>query len=90
MPILNEILDNKVLGREFKRGRELGVQEGIEQGIEQGIERGELKFIRRLIDARFGGLPKWAEERIANRSTKEIEELGVRLLTAGSLEELLK
>jgi flagellar biosynthesis/type III secretory pathway protein FliH len=59
VPILNDILDNKVLGREYKRGHQDGVQEGIEQGIEQGreqsleqgVQQGELTIVRRLIEA---------------------------------------
>jgi flagellar biosynthesis/type III secretory pathway protein FliH len=40
MPILNDILDHEVLGREFKKGLAEGVQQGIEQGVRQGIEQG--------------------------------------------------
>jgi hypothetical protein len=69
MPILMNILDNKVLGREYKRG--------------------ELAMLRRQIEARFGVTAEWLEERLRNRSAVEIEELGVRLLKAESLEDLL-
>jgi hypothetical protein len=72
MPILN--IENKVLGREFKRG----------------LEEGELKVLRRLIEKRFGALPDWAEKRLASRSTNELEELSIRVLDAETLEELLK
>ena len=41
MPILDDILDNKVLGREFKRG----------------LQEGELTVLRRLIEKRFGAIP---------------------------------
>ena len=78
MPILNDILDNKVLGREFKRGRE------------QGLQEGELIVLRRQIQKRFGALPVWAEERLTGRSTAALEELSVRVLDAQSLEDLLK
>ncbi|HEX4311386.1 MAG TPA: DUF4351 domain-containing protein [Acidobacteriaceae bacterium] len=74
MPILNEILDNKVLGREYKRG----------------MQDGELAVLRRLIEKKFGALPTWAEERLSGRSTTELEELSIRVLDAQSLEDLLK
>jgi hypothetical protein len=74
MPILNDILDNKVLGREFKRG----------------VQEGELTVLRRQIEKRFGALPSWAEERLASRTTTELEELSIRVLDAQNLEELLK
>src|SRR6266571_4451826 len=70
MPILNDLLDNKVLGREFKRG--------------------ELTVLRRLIEKRFGAIPSWAEERLADRSAADLEELSVRVLDAQSIEDLLK
>jgi hypothetical protein len=57
MPLLNDILENRVLGREFKRG--------------------ELSLLRRLIEERFGPIPRWAEDRLVERSAAELEELGV-------------
>lgn len=74
MPILNDILDNKVLGREYKRG----------------LQDGELTVLRRQVEKKFGPLPSWAEERLAGRSTTELEELSIRVLDAPSLEYLLK
>lgn len=82
MPILNDILDNKVLGREFKRG--------LEEGKREGELEGELTILRRLIEKRFGEIPSWAEERLAGRSTAELEELSVRVLDAESIEDVLK
>jgi len=76
MPLLNEILENRVLGREFKRG------------LEEGVQQGELTMLRRLIEKRFGPMPQWAEERLAARSAAELEELGERVLTAKTIEEL--
>jgi predicted transposase YdaD len=94
VPITESILDNKVLGKEFQRGRDEGVHEGVQQGVQlgvqQGVQLGELGLLRSMIEARFGSVPKWAEERLASRPAPEIKGLGVRLLTAESLEELLK
>jgi hypothetical protein len=78
VPILNDILEHKVLGREFKRG------------LQQGLQQESLTVLRRLIEKRFGLVPVWAEERLAGRSTSELEELSVRVLDAESIEELLK
>ena len=74
MPILNDILDHDVIGPEYRRG----------------VQEGELKILHRQIEKRFGKLPNWAEERLASRTTIELEELGVRTLDAESLEDLLK
>jgi len=40
MPILNDIMDHQVIGRERKRGIRMGIEQGLEQGIELGIEQG--------------------------------------------------
>jgi hypothetical protein len=74
MPILNDILDHKVLGREFKRG----------------LQEGELTVLRRQIEKRFGAIPGWAEERLAGKSPADLEELSVRVLDAASIEDLMK
>jgi hypothetical protein len=78
MPITQDIREHKVLGPEFRRA------------TEEGVHQGELAILRRLMRERFGVLPSWAEERLASRSTEELEELGLRLLDAQSLEQLLK
>ena len=74
MPITVNILENKVLGREFKRG----------------IAEGELNLLRLQIEKRFGPIPLWAKERLSNDSALNIEAVGLRLLDALSLEDLLK
>jgi hypothetical protein len=84
MPLLNDILENRVLGREFKRG----LEEGVQQGLQQGVHQGELILLRRLIEERFGPIPQWAEDRLAASSAAELEELGVRVLKAKTIEEL--
>jgi len=73
MPILNDIRDNKVLGREYKRG----------------LADGELTLLRRQIEKRFGAIPARVEQRLSSMSAAELEEVGTRLLDANSLEELL-
>lgn len=77
MPIHIDILENKVLGREFKKG------------LQEGRQEGELAILQRLIEKRFGSLPSWAEQRLAGESTEHLEELATRVLDAASLEELL-
>jgi len=82
VPVHIDILANKVLGREFKRG--------LQEGRQEGRQEGELTVLRRLIEKRFGAIPAWAEERLVGRSTAEIEELSVRILEASSIEDLLR
>jgi hypothetical protein len=74
MPILNDILDHEVLGREYRKGE----------------VKGELRILRGLIQQRFGVLPAWAEARLSQLSAAELETISLRLLNVGSLEDLLQ
>jgi hypothetical protein len=65
------------------------LQQGKQEGEQEGELKGELKVLRRQIEKRFGAIPAWAEERLASRTTAELEDLSVRVLDAQSLEELL-
>ena len=77
MPILDDILDHDLLGPEFRKGELKGRVEGEES------------LLRLQIAKRFGTIPAWAEDRLAGLTSPELEALGLRLLEAGSLEDLL-
>jgi hypothetical protein len=53
-----------------------------------GIEEGEAAFLTRMLERRFGPLPEWAREKIAQMSRAALEEAGVRLLEAEKLEDV--
>jgi len=74
MPIHIDLMENEVIAGYYRLG----------------LQKGELTVLRRQIEKRFGVLPGWAEERLAARSTTELEELSVRVLDAQSIEDLLK
>jgi hypothetical protein len=80
MPILDDIMDHDVLGP--------AIRQGLQQGIQKGLQQGELTILRRQLSARFGDLPAWIDERLANSSTSELEDLSVRLFDAKSLDQL--
>jgi predicted transposase YdaD len=82
MPIEADIREHQVLGPLFK--------EAHKEGRKQGVQEGELTVLRRLIQKRFGRLPKWANEKLAALSTTRLENLSERVLDAKSLDELLK
>jgi hypothetical protein len=63
--------------------------QGKSQGIEQGEARGRGALIVRLLTRRFGTLSEEARARIGAASIAELDEIGERLLTAGSLQEAL-
>ena len=68
MPVFDDILENKVLGREFKRG------------FEEGLRDGELKILRRQITAWFGPIPPPLDERLSKLLPSELEDYSVRLI----------
>ena len=70
------------------RGEARGVQLGLEQGIEQGIHRGEAAVLKRQLKRRYGDLPEWVEERLAQASREELESWADRVLDAKRLEDV--
>jgi hypothetical protein len=65
------------------------LREGEQRGEERGAQRGEAALLLRLLEKRFGVLPGWARDRVVAAETVMIEEWGLRLLEAASLEDVL-
>jgi hypothetical protein len=84
MPILDDIMDHEVIGRERKRGMALG----REEGLAEGLVAGERRVVLRLIGKRFGGIPEWVKQRLDTLSEADLEQIELRLLDAPTLEEL--
>jgi hypothetical protein len=63
--------------------------EGEQRGEKRGEQRGEAALLLRLLERRFGALPASARDRVSAADTVMIEEWGLRLLEAASLEEVL-
>jgi Domain of unknown function (DUF4351) len=73
MPILDDILDDGYLGPMIMDAR-----------------AGEARqIVLRQIEKRFGPLPAWVQTRLDDMQIDEIESAALRLLDAGTLEELL-
>lgn len=85
MPILDDIMDHEVLGREFKRG----LAQGMERGREEGRHDGELAVLMPQIEKRFSSVPSSLRDRLAKMSVSEIQAVALRLLDAQTIEELL-
>ena len=66
-----------------------GRQEGRQEGEQMGRRAGEAALLLRLLERRFGPLPDWATDRIAGADTVTLEEWGIRVLDAGSLDAVL-
>ena len=57
--------------------------------IERGRQEGKQSFLLQLLNAKFGTLPVLIDQRIREiTSEQELEQLGMRVLTANSLDEM--
>ena len=66
----------------------MGLERGRQEGLQQGLQQGEATVLRRLLTRRFGPLPLWAEERLAQASLQELERWADRVLEAQQLDEI--
>lgn len=55
---------------------------------ERGVEKGQVKFFSFLLRQRFGALPGWVEARLQQASPDDLETWGMRMLSAGRLEDV--
>lgn len=65
------------------------VNEAQEKGLEQGRRQGERAVLVRLLTQRFGPLPRTAVARIRRANLATLERWTDRVLTAGSLDDVL-
>ena len=77
----------------MQKGMQKGMQQGIQQGIQQGMQQGRLdgkaQLFRRLLLARFGDLPSWANDRLSGADEHTLDAWTEAVLTAQSLDALL-
>ena len=64
-------------------------QELVGIGEKKGRREGEAALLRRLLVRRFGALPAWAEEQLAQASLEQLETWGDQVLDAATLAEVL-
>ena len=67
-------------------GMATGMAKGVEKGRVEGRVEGQSRLLRRLLERRFGVLPSWATEQLANASEEQLEAWGEAILTAPTLE----
>ena len=58
------------------------------EGEQKGRQEGEAALLLRQLERRFGALPGWARDRIASADSVTLEEWGLRVLDAGSLDDV--
>lgn len=81
------LLEGEQKGRQ--EGHREGEQKGRQEGRQKGRQEGEAALLLRLLERRFGVLPGWARDRIAAADTAALEEWGLRVLDAASLDDVL-
>ena len=68
---------------------EEGIQQGLEQGRQQERQQGKRLLLIQQLATKFGALPESVTEQIQRvTADEELDQLGIRLLTANSLEEM--
>jgi hypothetical protein len=76
--------------RFIQQGIEKGIEQGHAQGIEQGMHRGEARMLTCLLQLRFGELSEAARQRIETADPETLLRWSERVLTAESLDEVLR
>jgi predicted transposase YdaD len=61
-----------------------------EEGRQEEIQQWEVSLRRRRLEQRFGPLPDWAVQKLEAANQATLEQWGVQLLEAQSLEEALR
>jgi len=87
-------IESNVLLREIRdAGYAKGFAEGLARAAARREKRGELKGQARLLrfqlKSKFGPVPDWVDERLAQASAADVERWGVKILTARSIESAL-
>jgi hypothetical protein len=72
MPILNDIMDNEVVGPLLRRGR----------------AEGQVEMLLSQIQKRFGRVPPAVRQQIAGLKPAQLKRAGLRLLDAQRIEDL--
>ena len=67
-----------------------GERRGERRGVALGEQRALRRTLRKLLTVRFGPLPQWVSTKLDGADTAALDAWTERVLTAPSLEEVLK
>jgi len=71
-----------------QQGLQQGLQEGRQEGRQEGMQQGEAALLQKQLARRFGALPAWVPERLAQASPAQLERWGLEVLDAASLDDV--
>jgi hypothetical protein len=87
-----ELLEvRNMLATRIEQWKQKLLLEGEEKGRQQGLQQAEAALaalLLRQLERRFGALPDWARQRVLAADTVTIQDWGLRVLEAASLEEV--
>ncbi len=63
---------------------------GFEEGVQEGVQRGEAQLLLAQLEAKFKVLPENYIEKIKGASTKILNQWGINLVNAQSLDDIFK
>ncbi len=85
----DELLEvRNMLATRMEKWMEESRQQGRLEGEQRGRQSGKAALLLRLLERRFGVLPDWARDRVLAADTDRMEEWGLRVLDAASLNEV--
>ncbi len=67
-----------------------GIKEGEKRGIKKGARQEAVRLLSKQIQLKYGNLPLWAEQRIQQANTQQLEQWAEHILTADTLDVLLQ
>ena len=82
---VNDMLSTRI--RQWERDFK---EEGREKGLEEGRKEGEAALLFRLLELKFGPIPQWATDNIANADKNALENWSLKLISADNLDEIFK
>jgi hypothetical protein len=72
-----------------QEGEQKGRQEGEQKGRQEGEQKGEARVLLRQLERRFGSVPDPVRDRIASADVADLDQWIMRVLDAGSIDDVL-
>ncbi len=69
----------------IEEGMQKGIQQGMQQGMQQGLVEGKAQVLTRQLTVRFGELPAWVQERVAQADESMLDSWTEAVFSADSL-----
>lgn len=77
------------VARARQEGLSEGQKEGLREGLREGQKEGALTIVRRLFAKKFGPLPSWVEEKLAQADKEQLEAWSEQFINADKIEDFL-